>query len=76
MNIEEHDVITLSNNTNYLVVKIVKIDNIEYYYLISIDDQQDLKFLYQDGKELVEVTDEVLKKKIALNIAKDILSDK
>ena len=74
MIIEEHDVIKLSNDINYLVVKIVIVDNITYYYLISFDDKQDFKFLYQDGNELVEVTDDKLKKKIALNIAKDILS--
>jgi len=73
MNIEEHDILTLSNDVNYLVVKIVKINDINYYYLISLDNKNDLKFLYLEGNELVEVFDESLKKKIALTIAKDIL---
>ena len=73
MNIEEHDVLKLSNDINYLVVKIVKINDINYYYLISLDNKNDLKFLYLEGNELVEVSDESLKKKIALTIAKDIL---
>ncbi len=73
MNIEEHDIIKLSNDIDYLVVKIVNINNIDYYYLISLDDKNDIKFLYLDGKELVEVTDEKLKQRIALTIAKDVL---
>ena len=73
MNIEEQDIIKLSNDINYLVVKIVKIKDITYYYLISLDDKNDLKFLYLDGNELVEVLDDKLKQKIALTIAKDIL---
>ena len=73
MNIEEHDIIKQSNDIDYLVVKSVNIKNIDYYYLISLDDKNDIKFLYLDGKELVEVTDEKLKQRIALTIAKDVL---
>lgn len=73
MNIEEHDILKLSNDINYLVVKIVKINDINYYYLISLDNKNDLKFLYLEDNELVEVSDESLKNKIALTIAKDIL---
>ena len=72
MNIEEQDIIKLSDDINYLVVKIVVIDNIKYYYLISIDQNKITKFLYEKENELIEVTDKLIIQKIAFNIAKSM----
>lgn len=53
MNIEEKDIIILSDDNHYIVVKKVNIDNINYYYVSDINDKGNIKFLYEDGNELV-----------------------
>ena len=42
----------------FMIVKKIEWDNINYYYLADIDNNKNLKFLYEDGNELVEIEDE------------------
>ena len=55
MNINEKDIITLSNDIDYIVVKKVYYNNLAYYYIANINDLADVKFLYEDNNELVEI---------------------
>ena len=55
MNIDEKDIIVLSDNNNYIVVKKATINDINYYYISDINNKENIKFLYEDGNELVEI---------------------
>ena len=55
MNINEKDIIVLSDDNHYSVVKKATIDNINYYYISDINNKENIKFLYEDGNELVEI---------------------
>lgn len=55
MNINEKDIIVLSDDNHYIVVKKATIDNINYYYISDINNKENIKFLYEDGNELVEI---------------------
>lgn len=57
MNIDEKDLIVLDDNHHYLVVKKTDYENKIYYYLSDIDDKGNIKFLYEEGNELVEIDD-------------------
>lgn len=58
MNINEKDIITLSNNVDYIVIKKIKYNDLFYYYISDIKNSGDIKFLYEDKDELVEIEDE------------------
>ena len=55
MNIDEKDIIVLNDDNNYIVVKKATIDNINYYYISDVNNKENIKFLYEDGNELVEI---------------------
>ena len=55
MNINEKDIIILSDDNQYIVVKKANIDNINYYYISDINNKGNIKFLYEEGNELVEI---------------------
>lgn len=58
MNIDEKDIITLSNDVKYIVVKKTIYNDKFYYYIAEIDNPVEVKFLYEDNNELVEIEDE------------------
>ena len=55
MNIDEKDIIVLSDGNNYIVVKKATINDINYYYISDVNNKENIKFLYEDGNELVEI---------------------
>ena len=67
MSIDIKDVITLSDNNEYGVVSKTIYDNISYYYLVDINNNNNIKFLFEQGNKLIELED---KKKIQLIIPK------
>ena len=58
MNIDEKDIITLSNDVKYIVVKKWIYNDKFYFYIDEIDNPVEVKFLYEDNNELVEIEDE------------------
>lgn len=60
MNIKAKDIITLSDNNEYVVVAITKYNNIDYLYLINISNKNDIKFMYYDNGKLRLINDEKL----------------
>lgn len=56
MNIDIKDIITLSDNNEYIVTSKAKYDNKIYYFLIDINDNSNMKFLYEENDKLKEVT--------------------
>lgn len=58
MNIDEKDIITLSDDIKYIVVKKINYNDLFYYYIAEVENPTEVKFLYEDGNELVEIEDE------------------
>ncbi len=57
MNIDIKDLITLDGINRYVVASKVLYENINYYYLININNNKDILFCYEDINELVEIED-------------------
>ena len=68
MNIDEKDIIILSDNNHYIVVKKVNLNNINYYYVSDINNKGSIKFLYEDGYELVEIENKELFDKVLIEM--------
>lgn len=60
MNIDIKDTLILSDYNEYVVVSKVEYEDKYYYYLVDINNNENLKFCYQNGDELVELNDEKL----------------
>ena len=56
--IELTNLVTLDDDNEYVVAAKTVYDNRTYYFFVDINDNSNIKFLYEDGEELVEVTDD------------------
>lgn len=57
MNIDIRDIITLDGINKYIVASKALFENINYYYLININNLRDILFCYEDNNELIEIED-------------------
>lgn len=67
MSIDIKDIITLSDEKNYVVVSKIDYDEDIYYYLTDVDDNVNTKFLVQNkerSESLLEVKDAELLQKL------------
>ena len=64
MNIDIKDILKLDDNNEYVVVGKVSFENKNYYYLIDMEDSENLMFCYEDNGDLVEVKDKELTAKL------------
>lgn len=64
MNIDIKDVLTLSDKNKYVVVSKINYENKNYYYLVDVNSNINIKFCYEDGEELVELNDKELTTKL------------
>ena len=64
MRIEELDIVTLSDDKDYIVAKKVVLNGINYYCFVDTEDIESLKFVQEDHEELVDVNDEYTFKKM------------
>ena len=64
MKIENNDVLTLEDNKEYVVVSNIIYENKKYYYLMELNNLQNVLFCYEDNGDLVEVNDEKLLEKL------------
>lgn len=62
--IEIKDILTLDDNNDYVVVSKINYENKIYYYLVDNNDNNNLKFCYEENNELVEITDKDLNTKL------------
>ena len=72
MDIQERDVIVLSDDNSYLVVRKITYNNHFFYYVADINNHGIVKILYEFGNQLVEVEDENLIDNIITEIMKTI----
>jgi len=61
---EIKDTLVLDDDNEYVVVSKVNYENKFYYYLVDIKQNGNLKFCYEDGEDLVELSDKVLVTKL------------
>ncbi len=54
----------LDDDNKYVVASKVNYENKFYYYLIDIKQNGNLKFCYEDGEDLVELSDKALVTKL------------
>ncbi len=71
MNIDERDLITLSDNNTYLVAKKINYNNVNCYLVVSTFDNTDIKYLYEKDNKLIEIEDEDLFEKVLVEMFKD-----
>lgn len=71
MDINEKNIIILDDDNQYVVVKKINIENIIYYYIIDINDFTNIKYLYENGNELIEIEDENIIQNLIKTIAKE-----
>ncbi|MBQ2910559.1 MAG: hypothetical protein IJE53_07100 [Bacilli bacterium] len=62
--IQIKDVVTLSDQNEYLVVSKVDHEYRNYYYLVDINDNSNVLFLYENGEKLTEVEEPELVSKL------------
>lgn len=60
MNIDIKDIITLDDDIEYVVASKINYKNKNYYYLIDINDNTNIKFCYEEDKYLVLSEDKEL----------------
>lgn len=75
MDIQERDLIVLSDDKSYLVVRKITYNNQIFYYMADINNHGIVKILYEFGNELVEVEDENLIDNLITEMLKTIDMD-
>ena len=58
------NIITLSDDNEYIVVGKINYENIIYYYLVDINKNENAKFCFQQENGLVELNDKDLIQKL------------
>ena len=76
MNIDERDLITLSDSNTYIIAKKIMYNNVYYYCLVDINNDEIIKFLYENNDKLIEIEDQTEFEKVIMEMSKNIdLSD-
>ena len=57
MKIEQKDIITLSDDKRYFVVRIIVLDGVKYYYVSNVENPYEVKFLYEKDDKLIQIHD-------------------
>lgn len=60
MNIEKQDILTLDDHNEYIVVSKIEYENAYYYYIVDINNPENLKFVKETNNELLELQDKDL----------------
>jgi len=66
MNIQKNDILELSDNVRYLVVSKVIYEDNEYFYLVNIVDNSNIKLLKYENNELISIDNNILDKLLKL----------
>ena len=62
--LEMTNLVTLSDDKEYVVTSKAEYEGKIYYYFVDINDNKNIKFLLEDGDELEEVDDDELVRKL------------
>lgn len=72
MNIDEKDTIDLSDGNSYIVAKKINYNNSNYYCIVDINDDENIKFLYEKDNKLLEVEDGEIFDNVLYEMSKDV----
>lgn len=72
MNIDEKDTIDLSDGNSYIVAKKISYNNSNYYCIVDINDDENIKFLYEKDNKLLEVEDGETFDNVLYEMSKDV----
>lgn len=72
MKIDKNDFITLNDNIKYLVASKVINENVNYFCLVDIVDNFNIKFVVLNDAEVIEVTDQKLLDKLLKLMIEDL----
>ena len=76
MDINEKDIVVLDDNNKYEVLMKVEYNNKKYYYIYDILKNDNVKFLCEEGNQLVEIDDkETFNQVLTLMIGKVDMDD-
>ncbi len=64
MRIEELDIVTLSDQKDYIVAKKVVMNGMNYYCFVDTDDEESFKFLYENNNNLLNIEDTTVFEKV------------
>ena len=72
MDIDEKDIVTLSDDNEYVVVKKVIVNGLKYYYVANVKDMFEVKYLREEGQKLVQIHDDDELKRVVEEVAKTV----
>lgn len=75
---EMRDIVTLDDNNKYAIISKINYEEKKYYYLVDINNPENLMFCYENKGDLVKLNDAELIKKLLplfLEASKDILNE-
>lgn len=75
MDITVDSIITLENDEKYIVIDKIMYQNINYYFIVDINDEKNFKFCYIENDELVETKNDNLIGVLMLLISKKEISN-
>lgn len=64
MLINVKDVITLNDSNEYVVVSKVNYENRNYYYMVDINNNQNLLYCYEENGQFIEISNHQLLKRL------------
>ncbi len=75
MNINVKDLLTLNDNNKYVVVSKIEISDKIYFYLVDINNYENVLICYLENNKLKEVTDEELVKQLIKVFSAELKDD-
>ena len=69
MDINERDIIILSDDNSYIVAKKINYNSVNYYCVMDIVDDENIKFLWENNNELIEIEDSETMEKVLITMA-------
>ena len=75
MNINIKDLLTLNDHNKYVVVSKIEVSSKIYFYLIDINNYENVLICYLENNKLKEVTDEELVKQLIKVFSAELKDD-
>ena len=75
---EMRDIVVLDDNNKYAIISKIDYEQKKYYYLVDINNVENLMFCYEDKGDLVNINDAGLIKKLLplfLEASKHIINE-
>lgn len=71
--LEIRDIVVLEDNHTYAVTASAILENVEYYFLVDINNSQNIKIGYQDKEEIVMIEDQAIIKSLMPKFGQSVI---